>query len=259
MADTHCAGCGAPCDTTWCPHCGQRQPRAGDFSLGRLAGEAWEELTSSDSRLWRTVLGVFRPGRLTQAWLAYQWQRYLPPVRVFLVASGIYFFLAWDPYFAVNASQIQAAPDAAVPAGLKAVFADPVASERMSDLTSLLKFLFVVPMGLWMALLMRGNRLPLGAHMVFSLHYTTADFAFFSVAAPVLAFAPPALALPVMQVILLVVIFALVLWAVLGVRRVYGRGWISSGLRGAAIVLFDIVLSILASQLATTWVVLTHR
>lgn len=175
MADAHCAGCGASCSTAWCPQCGQRQPRTGDFSLRRLAGDAWEELTSSDSRLWRTVAGVFRPGRLTRAWLDYEWQRYLPPVRVFLIASGIYFFLAWDPYFAVNASQVLAAPDSAP---------------------------------------------------------------------------------SVLQAILLVVIGALLLWAALGVRRVYGRGWVSSAWRGTAIVAFDFVLSVLASQLATAWVLL---
>ncbi|GGA72076.1 hypothetical protein GCM10011521_07790 [Arenimonas soli] len=251
-----CSSCGRPAEGDWCAACGQRQPRAGDFSLRRLAGEAREALTDADSRLWRSLVGIFRPGLLTRAYLDYQWQRYMPPLRLFLVASGVYFFLAWDPYFALNASQMQAAPDAAVPPQVKAIFADPAASDRMSDLTSVLKFLFVIPMGLWMALLMWGNRRPVGEHMVFSLHYTTADFVLFSLASPLLAFSPPAMATAVFNGILATVVLMLLAWAVIGVRRVYSRGWLSSVFRGLAIVAMDLVLSLLAAQLATSYVVL---
>lgn len=259
MAEHHCTGCGLACTSAWCPACGQRQPREGDFSLRRLAGEAWEELTSSDSRLWRTVLGVFVPGRLTQAHLAHRWQLHLPPVRLFLVASGIYFLLAWEPYTSVNAQQVLAAPDTVVPPVVKAALADPLAADRMGDLTALLKFLFVVPMGYWMALLMLGNRMPVGAHMVFSLHYTTADFVLFSLCAPILALAPPEQAASRYQVILWSVVALLVAWAVVGVRRVYRRGWVSSFARGIAIVLMDLFLSTLASQLALLYVLLVPR
>lgn len=256
MNAVQCANCGQATSGAWCADCGQRQPTAGDFSLRHFAGEAREELTDTDSRLWRSVVGIFRPGVLTRAYLDYQWQRYLPPLRLFLVASGIYFLLAWDPYFSLNASQLQAAPDTAVPAAIKAAFADPATSDRMSDLTSLLKFLFVIPMGLWIALLMFGNRRPVGEHMVFSLHYTTADFALFSLAAPLLAYAPAAMAPAVFKGILATVVVMLLAWAIVGVRRVYGRGWPSSVLRGVAIVGMDLFLSLLASQLATVYVLM---
>lgn len=256
MTAMHCANCGQAMTGAWCAACGQRQPAAGDFSLRRLAAEAREELTSADSRLWQTLLGIFRPGVLTRAYLDYQWQRYLPPLRLFLLASGVYFLLAWDPYFAVNVSQAQAAPDAVVPAALKAALADPATSDRMSDLTSLLKFFFVIPMGFWIALLMSGNRRPVGEHMIFSMHYTTADFVLFSLAAPLLAFSPAQAAPVVFQGILYAVVLMLLAWAIVGVRRVYARGWVSSALRGVAIVAMDLVLSMLASQLATAWVLL---
>lgn len=259
MAEHHCTGCGLACDSAWCPACGQRQPRAGDFSLRRLAGEAWEELTSSDSRLWRTVLGIFVPGRLTEAHLAHRWQLHLPPVRLFLVASGIYFLLAWEPYTSVNLQQVLSAPEGAVPPEVRSALADPRTADRMGDLTALLKFLFVVPMGLWMALLMWGNRMPVGAHMVFSLHYTTADFVLFSLAAPILAMASPEQAAARFQAIFWVVLLLLLAWAVLGVRRVYRRGWPSSLARGLAIVLMDMFLSALASQLALVYVLLVPR
>lgn len=256
MENARCASCDQPATGAWCSQCGQRQPRPGDFSLRQLASDAREELTDADSRLWRSLIGIFRPGLLTRAYLHYQWQRYLPPVRLFLILSGIYFLLAWEPYFAITAAQALAAPDAAVPAAVKAVFADPAAADKMSDLTAALKFVFVVPMGLWMALLMYGNRRPVGAHMIFSLHYTTLDFALFSLAAPLLAFAPPALALTVFQAIVWTVIALLLLWTTFAVRRIYSRGWLSSFARSVAIVGMDIFLSLLASQLATAYVLI---
>ena len=257
MGPVHCANCGQPVADPWCARCGQRQPAAGDFSLRRFAADAGEELTDADSRLWRTLLGIFQPGRLTRAYLDYQWQRYLPPLRLFLLASGVYLLLAWDPYFAVSTTQVEAAPDAMVPAAIKAVFSDPRSSDRLSDLTSLLKFLFVVPMGFWIALLMWGNRRPVGEHMVFSMHYTTVDFVLFSLAAPLLVFTPADRAMPVFQGILAVVMLMLLAWAVAGVRRVYDRGWVSSIARGLAIVLMDFFLSMLASQLAMFYVLAT--
>jgi hypothetical protein len=60
----------------------------------------------------------------------------------------------------------------------------------------------------------------------------------------------------VFQGILQTVVLMLLAWAVVGVRRVYARGWASSALRGVAIVAMDLVLSTLASQLAATWVLL---
>lgn len=257
MSPVHCANCGQPVADAWCGACGQRQPAAGDFSLRRFAAEAGEELTDADSRLWRTLVGIFQPGRLTRAYLDYQWQRYLPPLRLFLLASGVYFLLAWDPYFAQNSAQMEAAPENLVPDAVKAVFTDPRSSDRLSDLTSLLKFVLVVPIGLWIALLMWGNRRPVGEHMVFSMHYTTADFVLFSLAAPVLAYAPAGMSASVFQGILLVVMLMLLVWAVVAVRRVYGRGWLSSSLRGFAIVVMDFFLSTLASQLALLYVLRT--
>ncbi|HEY9143088.1 MAG TPA: DUF3667 domain-containing protein [Arenimonas sp.] len=254
MNAVQCANCGQAKTGAWCAVCGQRQPMAGDFSLRHFAGQAREELTDTDSRMWRSVVGIFRPGVLTRAYLDYQWQRYLPPLRLFLVASAIYFLLAWDPYFSFNASQLQAAPETSVPPAIRAAFADPATSDRMSDLTSLLKFLFVIPMGLWIAVLMFGNRRPVGEHMVFSLHYTTADFVLFSLAAPLLAYAPAAMAPAVFQSILATVVLILLGWSIVGVRRVYGRGWPSSVLRGMAIVGMDVFLSMLSSQLAIAYV-----
>jgi hypothetical protein len=57
--------------------------------------EALEGITHSDSRLWRTLcLLWFKPGKLTQEFVAGRRAKYLPPFRLYLVLSVIFFLVA---------------------------------------------------------------------------------------------------------------------------------------------------------------------
>lgn len=59
-----------------------------------LAHELLEGLTHSDSRLWRTLTTLwFKPGKLTEEFVAGRRVAYLPPFRLYLIVS-ILFFLA---------------------------------------------------------------------------------------------------------------------------------------------------------------------
>lgn len=60
-----------------------------------LFHELMEGLTHSDSRLWRTLKYLwFKPGRLTQEFVAGRRVAYLPPFRLYLVLSVIFFLIA---------------------------------------------------------------------------------------------------------------------------------------------------------------------
>jgi hypothetical protein len=64
-------------------------------STGELLHEALEGITHSDSRLWRTLcLLWFKPGKLTQEFVAGRRASYLPPFRLYLVLSIIFFVTA---------------------------------------------------------------------------------------------------------------------------------------------------------------------
>ena len=117
MTNGPCRSCDAPLDGDYCAHCGQPRPRDDDFSLRRQAAEAWAELSDTDSRLWRSLLGLLVPGRLTRAWLDHDWSRHLPPLRLYLIASGVYFLLAWDVGFQLNAELLRSAPTQAASPG----------------------------------------------------------------------------------------------------------------------------------------------
>lgn len=62
--------------------------------MGHLLGETFETLTHADSRLWRTLRTlVSRPGELTREWSAGHRASYLPPIRLYLVLSVVFFLM----------------------------------------------------------------------------------------------------------------------------------------------------------------------
>jgi hypothetical protein len=253
-----CPSCGAELAGAYCAACGQRAPRAADFTWRGFAHELWTEASGSDSRLWRTVLGLFRPGVLTRAWLEYQWARFLPPLRLYLLVSAVFFLLAWDVYFQAQLLQMRAAPPGAIPEQVRALFADPLASERISDWSAFYRFAGVLALGLLVAALHWRKRLPIGKHLVFATHYYCADFTIFLLASPLLVFAPATAYLPVLGLLTLAGLGWLAWWAVLADRRVYGGGWTGNVVRGLLVVGADLVNSVVAGELATTSVFLTR-
>ena len=93
-ASAQCQNCGAAVSGRYCAACGQRvEPPL--HSLWHFTKTATEDLTHADSRLWRTLGALlFRPGYLTREFLAGRRARYLPPVRLYLVISVLFFLWA---------------------------------------------------------------------------------------------------------------------------------------------------------------------
>lgn len=91
IAVSRCRNCGAPLTGRYCAGCGQ----AGDVhvpSTRELVHQALEGITHSDSRLWTTLYSLwFKPGKLTLEFVAGRRAAYLPPFRLYLVLSVIFF------------------------------------------------------------------------------------------------------------------------------------------------------------------------
>ena len=86
-----CENCGAALTGRYCAACGQRrEPPV--HSLWHFLTVAFEDVTHADSRLWSTLAALaFRPGFLTHEFLNGRRARYLPPVRLYLVLSVLFF------------------------------------------------------------------------------------------------------------------------------------------------------------------------
>ncbi len=100
-----CPNCGTPLHGQYCWQCGQRS-RVRLITLWELLREAVGDLFELDSRLWRSLKPLmFRPGLLTSDYLAGRRARYMPPFRMYLVLS-IIFFLVWN----LNAGEFRVTP-----------------------------------------------------------------------------------------------------------------------------------------------------
>jgi hypothetical protein len=94
MRQAACLNCGAALTSRHCADCGQAADVHMPTTL-ELLHQALEGITHSDSRLWGTLLSLwFKPGKLTLEFIAGRRVRYLPPFRLYLVLSVIFFLLA---------------------------------------------------------------------------------------------------------------------------------------------------------------------
>jgi Protein of unknown function (DUF3667) len=94
VVPARCKNCDAVLLGRFCANCSQ----AADVHVPttrELLHELLEGITHSDSRLWRTLTTLwFKPGKLTQEFVAGRRAAYLPPFRLYLVLSIIFFLLA---------------------------------------------------------------------------------------------------------------------------------------------------------------------
>src|SRR3984885_11888106 len=93
VVPARCRNCDAVLLGRFCVNCSQRADVHVPTTL-ELLHELLEGITHSDSRLWRTLTTLwFKPGKLTQEFVAGRRVAYLPPFRLYLVLSIIFFLL----------------------------------------------------------------------------------------------------------------------------------------------------------------------
>jgi hypothetical protein len=93
LEPARCLNCGTAVAGRHCAQCGQ----AADvhvLSMKEVAGDVTHSLLHLDSRVWRTIrLLVRRPGELTREFIAGRHQLYIPPFRLYLAVSILFFAL----------------------------------------------------------------------------------------------------------------------------------------------------------------------
>ncbi len=87
----HCLNCGSPLSSKFCPECGQKN-KDYHLTLKNLFSDFLEELLDVDSRVLKSLKLLFtNPGFLTSEYVKGHRVSYLPPVRIYLVASVLFF------------------------------------------------------------------------------------------------------------------------------------------------------------------------
>ncbi len=93
-ASPSCLNCGTALTGAYCASCGQRSGKL-HLSLRELAHELVAEHFGLDGKIARTIVTLVRhPGHLTTEFLAGRRVRYVPPLRLYLSLSVIYFLVS---------------------------------------------------------------------------------------------------------------------------------------------------------------------
>jgi hypothetical protein len=124
-ATGRCLNCGAELSGAFCAECGQRSVPANP-TVAELAGDAWHELSGYDGRIASTFRGLLRPGHLTVEYLQGRRARYLPPIRLYLIVSVVYFLIAASVPITSDGNA-----DITGPAGMRIQLTDPRSGEGL--------------------------------------------------------------------------------------------------------------------------------
>jgi hypothetical protein len=261
--EPRCRNCGALLAGRYCNQCGQ----AADVhvpSTQELLHEALEGLTHSDSRLWSTLQCLwFRPGKLTCEFIAGRRVAYLPPFRLYLILSVLFFFLASLGHQQMVVLQMQGNTAVRVNPqemhcenvrlltnlgrpdwNARLVHACQVArSDNAASLNHLVvsivpkaMFVFLPLVALLHMLMYWRPRHRYAEHLLFFLHIHAF---FFSIAILSLVTSAAAQAWPAAQSVTdsadMLLFWSLLVYTVVAMRRVFRRSWPSTLLKAAAL------------------------
>jgi ribosomal protein L32 len=118
---THCENCGTELRGHYCPHCGQP---AIDYrrSFRHVLVDLLDQFLNWDSKFFKTIaLILIQPWKLTNDFLAGHRVRYVHPLRLYLLASILFFFAVsyWAKAIHVTPNRFSLEERAAVEAELK--------------------------------------------------------------------------------------------------------------------------------------------
>lgn len=278
MAAERCLNCGADLHGAFCAACGQRAVPP-DPTIKELAGDAWHELTGYDGRIAATIRGLLHPGRVTIEYLRGHRATYLPPVRVYLIASLVYFVIAaaapptpprragevtgpvgirlglWstsnreltDEDRAELREDVESAPAVLRPL-LRSLVTDPEAVRARLFTTMPRVFFAMLPVfAAIVALFYRGRRFP--THLVFAAHVHAFAFAVLT-----LSEAAKFTRNDVVQAVVGLAMVLIVLgYGLRALKAVYGGGWVRTLAKAAGIGLIYLVASVPAFIIILTW------
>ena len=248
-----CAACSRELAGDYCHGCGERAVRPEDESLAAFLREQFQEVTSADGRLWRSVRALFVPGRLTEEYFAGRRGLYVRPVRLFLIVNILFFlWMSWmggqaflgDPGLYRSSPAFDGPMTEAVnDAGVTAELYDAAFGQRARALAPTLIAVFVPVYVLLITVVLARTGRPVVRHVVFATHFVAALMAS-SVLITVLMAVPLLLVLWTTgevaynlndAVILPTLLVAWSVYLVAAFRRAYGLPWWGAALAGVAL------------------------
>ena len=285
-----CLNCSTPLSGPFCSNCGQRAMPPHP-TVRELAGDAYHELVGWDGKVAATLrLLVTRPGELTRVLLEGGRARYIPPVRLYLLCSVLYFLVAASVSSPIGQLQFgvgvefsesepgmeagEAAWAKAVVNGLASLSAEERAAldQEMARAPSLLRPLLVAMAEDYRGLSRRViETMPRALFvlipalaLILSLFHRRRpypDHLYFAIHLQAFVFlvliasalAQAAGSRPMMAIAQIVTALWILVYAVIAQRRVYGGSWLVTALKAIGAAALYATLWSLTSVLVTLW------
>jgi hypothetical protein len=230
-----CTECGTELSGNYCQSCGMKKLDHHSLALRHFLPHALHELLHLDSKIFRTLgVLVFRPGKLTTAFLEGKRQRYVSPVRLYLVLFAIALFIYSTFHHAYDATTLSLSIDiqslakndrtGGIGKGLdeisrrKGINRESVEerfNERWHAYTSFAQLLEVIVFALVLAILYWNRKRYMVEHLIFSLHVLSFTYLMGILCSPLLA------ALGKQRILFLATVFIEIFYLFLALRQVY--------------------------------------
>lgn len=259
-----CPNCETTLQGSFCHQCGQKQITHHDFALGHFLAHAVHDITHFDSKIFRSLIPLFfRPGVLTQEYLAGRRSRYLKPVTLFVLLN-LFFFLVGYRMGLLNWNM------RGVVAGWHGALAQKLVAEKQTALALAEEelaaqfnqvlavhqrnmFFFIIPLfAAALKLFYLSSRRFYVEHLIYSIHFHS--FLLFFLIAGLLAFIfllglldwalgtglavffgrDPGILFPIAGGVLWYMLFAL--------KRIYRQSWLLTTVKAVGLVVCEIVI-----------------
>lgn len=179
-----CPNCGEELQGEYCQACGQKRIHRHELGLKHFFIHAANEFTDLESN---KIVGtfkalLFKPGRLTDEYLAGRKGRYITPVRLYLTFSALYFLFAWGALAEARGGGVnRLAQQPWIVSLAKARSVTPQAfvekiHQRVEKYATVFRFASVLVSGIFLTLLYYRSGRYYVEHLIFSLHYYSFDF-----------------------------------------------------------------------------------
>lgn len=235
----------------YCSGCGEKRRDRTDWQLSSIASAAFAEITSLEhSKLWQTLrLLLFKPGQLTREYWHGRRQRFLGPVKLYLVffALSLILYSIHQPTAVYDVRTLAAAdPTGNFPRLLDklaekrgmptAQFAQEV-NARWQRYISMSQVIYPLFVALALKLLFRRRSLYFAEHLIFALHLLAFTFLSLALLWPVFALFGLQPSTATYALITAGQVVWTVVYVLLAMRRAYAERWLPTVIKSAIVFL----------------------
>jgi hypothetical protein len=188
---------------------------------------------------------------MARDWVKGERGRYLSPIRVYLLASALYFVVGGDPFLSalVQSDLVELVPDSSV-VGLSAEGVRSALQRQTMGWISLLRFLTLIPIGFLLAGLAPGSGPRLAPALVLTMHMYTVSFLLMvvlSLAYSLVGFEPTTTTPETFGLAHFGFERCLVgAWLIFGIRVLWRRRWLLAVSGGVVVAVVDLLLLFVA-------------